>query len=117
MSDSLDGSIKVAGSDIIFTVQFDRQTDGIPLSNCTIRFKLSLKNTTILNLTTVLGLVRSVRINENTDDRQVVTGEIPAAITANITENSILKYNWSIEAQGRIIRDESYKGSVTIVGY
>jgi hypothetical protein len=113
MSDSLNGSTKVAGSDILFTAQLDRQTDGIPLSGCTIAFKLTLKNVTILNLTTGLGLTRTI----NTDDRQVVTGEISASITANIKENSLLKYDWSITAQGRVIRDKSYKGSFTIVGY
>ena len=108
--DDLANSVQVAGSDILFTVQFDRRGEGLPLINAAVTFQLKYQNSLILTRSISSGLTRTL----NTADRQVISGVIPASATANLPNGVKLKYNWIVVTQGYTLGDESYQQSFTI---
>jgi hypothetical protein len=109
-NDDLANSIKPAGRDILFTVQFTRQGNGLGLLDSVITFRLKYQSTTLLTLSTNSGLNRT----QNTNDIQILNGVIPASYTAGLPDMAKLKYDWLIAVGGYSLGDVSYQQSFSV---
>lgn len=109
MADFLNGSIKIAGSDIRFNVSFGvNKGDPLSLENCQIWMHLKTGGFSLSTTTT--GIVKTV----NSVDKQIAQVTIPAAKTRGLGGQPIDYYFKLVTQSGAEIIDNSYIGRFTL---
>ena len=109
MTDALNGTTQIAGSDIRLRATFTRgKGDTLNLQNCTISF--FIKNTGVNLSTATTGINRTV----NNIDRQEAEVTIPGTQTTRLSGKKV-EYYFQLVTQSNIrIIDRSYSGEFVI---